>query len=167
MHTFYYNIHILPLESVIPRRLSHFFVKWHLFEPVTSARVAKRLRAATDLHNTVIRCPYAAVVSSILEHPIQVWHSESESARGACSQKVSPFTPAGTPFSCRDSPWLHLCTAHPFCCVLFTCRYCLLVFYATLKQKKMNMPSTRTRWICSTRRCPLHPTLSCFTLHGK
>lgn len=78
MHTFYYNIHILPLESVIPHRLSHFFVKWHLFEPVTSDRVAKRLRAATDLHNTVIRCPYAAVVSSILEHPIQVWHSLSQ-----------------------------------------------------------------------------------------
>lgn len=76
-------------------------------------------------------------------------------------------TPAGTLFNHRDSPWLQQWIAHVLCCVLFISRYCLPVCCATLKQKKTNMPSIHTRWRCSTRRCPLHPTLSCFMPLGK
>lgn len=121
----------------------------------------KRLRAAIDLHNILMISIHLHVSS-----PVSAF-LYTEPASAACRLQVALFAPAGTLFNPSDSPWLQQCIAHPSCCVLFIRRCCLPVCCATLKQKKTSTPSTRTRWRCSPRRCPLHPTLSCFMPRGK
>ncbi len=94
---------------------------------------------------------------------------QTEAARGACTPRLESFSHQQWHRSPTesDSPWPQRWIAHLLCCVLFIFRYCSPVCFATLMQKKKSMPSTRTRWRCSTRRCPLRPTLSCFTPHGE
>lgn len=159
--------------SILDQRLTLVWTVW-------LDRVAKRLRSATDLHNILIAYPGGSTGISICTRPIQSSHStEWSRPEGRARSHSTPFLfstvrPAGTPQPPterereRDPQWLQHWIARPVSSFVFMLSRCFSpVCRATRTQKKMSTQSTRTRWRCSTRRCPPHRTLSCFTPHGK
>lgn len=157
-----------PVKSLFPNRLPYFLSEWHLLEPVRLDRVAKRSRAAADLHKILFASTAALTGIPICMCPIHSPHSTLKLPEGrARRESVFSHHQGHCSPTDRDSPWPQHWIAHHSCCVLFIFRFCLQLYFATPMQRKMNMPSTRTRWRCSMRRCPQHPTLSCFTPHGK
>lgn len=136
-------MHYVPSSEVFPTRLPYFIKDWHLFEPVRLDRVAKRLRAATDLHNILIAQTAGTPRIPISTCPIQSPHSFEFILPGGVHAERRSFhsTPAGTLFTHRETHHGSSIELHTLYIALYL--YSFVAFLQCILRR-----GCRGRWAC-------------------